>query len=317
MISAENFDNILEARCFGSNLSENKSISNADSFSKSLVGFNPDNVVYTSHTLPAATPSLENIQEASNLIISGVPGITFTQTASTFAQEFIWDNYIATTSITAYNTYGINRFGGINIGGGYLNVTSDNDNIVTVQLPANYGGGISLSLNSVAVVDEKQMLKSFIKSNLLGKVPSRQKMNHSKTTDAELKARDTLRDVLTEKDWRRYITNGFIMVKSLISPKWYQIFNDYRRINVYLEGKIIQSICIHTDVPECPPTDHILNMLFLVEHSEQELYKLGNVSDSYLNYNQNSYIIGGNCALNTAQNLLSYSQAIKKTISIH
>ena len=80
----------------------------------------------------------------------------------------------------------------------------------------------------------------------------------------ELKAQETLRDMISESDWRKYVTNGYVMVKGQ-STKWYQVFRD-RRLAVYEGGKKICELCIHSQ--NCPPTDHVINMKTLLELDE-------------------------------------------------
>jgi len=121
----------------------------------------------------------------------------------------------------------------------------------------------------------KESIKQLIKNNLLIKVNNNRNCLASKHTPEEQKARDTLRDMLTEKEWRRYITNGFIMVKGSCSDYWYQIFSD-KNVRVYHQNKLINSICIHSD-RICPPTDHVINMKILVELDEKVLWANGNI----------------------------------------
>lgn len=96
----------------------------------------------------------------------------------------------------------------------------------------------------------------------------------------ELKARETLREYLSESEYRRYITNGFIMVRGSSTGYHYQVFGD-RRLRVYHKYKAIESICIHSQ--DCPPSDHVLNMKILIESDETEFRKLGNISKLYSN----------------------------------
>lgn len=121
----------------------------------------------------------------------------------------------------------------------------------------------------------KESIKQLIRNNLLIKVNNNRNCLASKYTPEEQKARDTLRDMLTEKEWRRYITNGFIMVKGSCSDYWYQIFSD-KNVRVYHQNKLINSICIHSD-RTCPPTDHVINMKILVELDEKVLWANGNI----------------------------------------
>jgi len=121
-------------------------------------------------------------------------------------------------------------------------------------------------------------LKHKMKTNLLIKVNSRAKPLTISVSPAEEIARFSLRDQITEAEWRRYVTNGFLMVKGA-SGRFYQIFNnDSNRVRVYFKNKQTHQICIHTD-KNCPPTDHVLNLKTLIEMDESLIWKAGNVSN--------------------------------------
>ena len=148
----------------------------------------------------------------------------------------------------------------------------------------------------------KNRVKSVIKNNLLIKVNSRQKPLQTKARIEEQRARLTLRDMLSEQDWRRYVTNGFIMVKGSFDY-WYQIFAS-SGVNVYKHGKKVHYICIHTD-NTCPPSDHVINMKLLVEFDEAALWKGGNIRQVYN---------GGNLAFQSNsinQSLVEHYRAMK------
>ncbi len=132
------------------------------------------------------------------------------------------------------------------------------------------------SLISIVNKEEtlKNTIKSIIKSNLLIKKDVRQRALANKISEQEIKARMTLRDQISERDWRRYLTNGFVLIKG-ISGRYYQVFNDQRHIKVYNKGKLTDEICIHTDASECPPTDHILNMMLLIQNDENLIWTKG------------------------------------------
>lgn len=121
-----------------------------------------------------------------------------------------------------------------------------------------------------------QESKRRLRTNLLIKVRSRHDPLRQDCSPQEMQARLLLRDLLSERDWRRYCTNGFIMVRGS-SGKWYQIFQNQRRTNVYENGKLTHSLCIHTD-RVCPPTDHLINLKTMVELDEPAIWKLSNVS---------------------------------------
>lgn len=91
----------------------------------------------------------------------------------------------------------------------------------------------------------------------------------------EVKARETLREMITESEWRRYLTNGFIMVRAP-SGLDYQIFGRGDRLKVFKANELVESVCIHTS-HECPPTDHVINMKVLLEIDEEAVRKGGNI----------------------------------------
>lgn len=97
-------------------------------------------------------------------------------------------------------------------------------------------------------------------------------------TKEERKAMMTLRDLVSERQYRRYLTNGFIMVQGE-SGLYYQIFNDQRNIKVWKDNEVQYQICIHTD-RNCPPTDHVINCKMMIDFDEKEVWRGGNVSGS-------------------------------------
>jgi len=146
--------------------------------------------------------------------------------------------------------------------------------------------------------------------------------NHSKE---ELKARETLRDQISEKEWRRYLVNGYVLIKGtrcffevdteskkllrgLQGPFVYQIFNDQRHIKVYAKGKLVKEICIHTSASECPPTDHILNMMMIIKHDEADLWDLGNIHEISKPAFRTERVLGND------KNLVEYYQSLKHPI---
>lgn len=120
-----------------------------------------------------------------------------------------------------------------------------------------------------------QAVKDRMKDNLRIPVRSRSKIAHIRVTPQELKARQTLRDFITEKDWRRYITNGFIMVRGR-SGKFYQLFADRSHTVVWEHNEKVKELCVRTD-ESCPPTDHVITMKALVELDEGQIWNESNI----------------------------------------
>ena len=133
----------------------------------------------------------------------------------------------------------------------------------------------SCSLTFLPRISIFEEIKEAIKTNVLIKINYRQQFKAERLSESEIKARNSLRDMITEADWRKYITNGFVIAKGK-SGKFYQIFKDQRKVRVYEHGNFINEICIHTDAV-CPPTDHVINIKLLVEYQEDHLWKNGNI----------------------------------------
>jgi len=122
----------------------------------------------------------------------------------------------------------------------------------------------------------KEVIKEVLKKNIKIIIPSRQETLTIQASIAEMKARTTLRDMLSEKDFRKYLINGFVMVQG-DTGKWYQIFMKQKHVRVYERGKFIKELCIHTAAKECPPTDHALHLKIMVECDEQAIWDNSNL----------------------------------------
>jgi hypothetical protein len=170
-------------------------------------------------------------------------------------------NRIGTFCLTNWDSH-------ISVDGKYEGVSSLPEKI-KVQAP----GVHSLVLPFVM----EHTIRNIIKQNLLIRTVNRNcyfsKMN---VTPAEELARAALRDQITEAEWRRYVTNGFLMHQGN-SKFWYQIFASNDKIKVYKDNKLTHQICLHSD-PSVPPTDHVLNLKTLVEMDESLIWREGNIS---------------------------------------
>jgi hypothetical protein len=211
---------------------------------------------------------------------------------------YVWDgaNYLvsgtATTTVTTGSiTYTNTGTGAVTIystpsgGTGFANYSVDYNAATAIVSSYDYGqyytidGGGTLTVNGVIT---EEMRKNFasqekrarLRQNMVVRSVSRQ-IEIKQRSAAELVARRTLRDMLLESEYRRYLTNGFIMVKGA-SGKFYQIFSDQRHIKVYEKGVLTDELCIRT-VENCPPTDHVISMKLMAELEEHNLWKESNV----------------------------------------
>lgn len=156
----------------------------------------------------------------------------------------------------------------------------DNQSILKYRFYADMdnNGFVTYNLDNFNIVpnSKKELFKQNIKSNLKAINSSKKTRSYSNSLSfQEQKARNTLRDLITEKEWRRYLTNQYVMIKGHLTNNYYQVFATGGMMNVYQKGKLIATHCIHTH-KSCPPTDHILNVLFLAKYDESTLLAAGN-----------------------------------------
>jgi len=139
-----------------------------------------------------------------------------------------------------------------------------------------------LSKGHTPLFDPIEMTKRISKLNTnLKAINKRTKSkNRSELTNPELKARTTLRDQISEKAWKRYVTNGYVLVNG-DSGKVYQVFANHkgRHIKVYEKGKHIHDLCIHSE--EVPDSDHVMNCMLLIGSDEDEFIKQCNKHSAY------------------------------------
>lgn len=102
----------------------------------------------------------------------------------------------------------------------------------------------------------------------------------SNVSENEQIALDTLREMITEKEFRQYLKYGFISVQGN-SKNIYQIFRNEHHIKVWKNGKLIEEICICLTDFKIPLTDKIIAFKIMIESDEKEFHKFGNVYPMY------------------------------------
>jgi len=97
----------------------------------------------------------------------------------------------------------------------------------------------------------------------------------TKNTDEEIVALESLREMLTESEWRRYLKRGFIVVRG-DSGREYQLFKNKWHAKIREKGKVVAEICSRLNMP-VPPTDNIIAFKAMIQADEKAFEKAGNV----------------------------------------
>lgn len=117
-------------------------------------------------------------------------------------------------------------------------------------------------------------VKDVVKNNLLIKTKYRSEL--TRFNGVELKAIETLREIISESEFRKFIAYGFITVIAASGRK-YQILRNQNHIKVWKAGKLEEEICIRIADDKVPKTDKLIAFKTMIEANEDEFRKLGNV----------------------------------------
>jgi len=105
-------------------------------------------------------------------------------------------------------------------------------------------------------------------------IPSRTPIKAA-AEEREMRARQTLRRMLGDDDFQRFLRNGFVSVRAN-SGKVYQIYPGHGMTVVYDRGTPIEKLCVvlHGDFT---PTDSLIARYVMILHDEADFRALANV----------------------------------------
>lgn len=161
-------------------------------------------------------------------------------------------------------------------------VYGDDFVVISNSIPIYCPSGSSLTIsnsffNASLIISKQEEFKNRIQSNLIIDVKSRSDAaQYPGETEPERRALETLREVVTEAEFRKYLRYGFVLVKGE-SGKTYQVFKNKSHCRVWLNGKLIEEVCVRIKDKEVPLTDNVIAFKTMIEASEADFKKLGNV----------------------------------------
>jgi len=148
---------------------------------------------------------------------------------------------------------------------GSMGLNIDNDDSVSI-FPNNFPKS------------PRSIKRENIKKNLAIHFKSRaNRVNPLKNlSENEQRAIETLREEITESEFRKYIKYGFVLVKGQ-SGKTYQIYRNESHTKVWKNGRVIEEICVKIKNHKIPPTDNVIAFSNMIQIDEEEFRKIGNV----------------------------------------
>jgi hypothetical protein len=127
---------------------------------------------------------------------------------------------------------------------------------------------------SVTTVPTKNSLfTEKLKSNLVIVVKSRVETLQA-ASPAERVALETLREFISESEFRKYLRYGFVLVKGK-SGDTFQVFRNRSHTKVWRNGQVVEEVCVR--IQNVPPTDSVIAFRNIIQSDEEAFRKLGNV----------------------------------------
>jgi hypothetical protein len=124
---------------------------------------------------------------------------------------------------------------------------------------------------------KQDLERARLRNNLSIQIKSRANASlYPGESEPERKALETLREVITEEEFRKYLRYGFVLVKGK-SGATYQVFRNQAHCKVWLNGRVIEEVCVRIKDEQVPKTDKVIAFKIIIEASEEEFKKLGNV----------------------------------------
>jgi hypothetical protein len=124
--------------------------------------------------------------------------------------------------------------------------------------------------------DSKAITQARLKSNLVIQVRSRANLIDKNVAENERIALDTLREVVSETEFRKYLKYGFVLVQGK-SGDTYQVFRNKSHTKVWRNGELVEEICVRLQDSNVPATDNVIAFKTMIETNEAEFKKCGNV----------------------------------------
>lgn len=141
------------------------------------------------------------------------------------------------------------------------------------------GTGIDSSNYESYTNSLKDIRRTLLRTELRNKlyIDIRVRNGSIKHTDGpESVALETLRQDISEREYRKYIKYGFLLVKGK-SGAIYQIFQNRAHTKVWKDGRLIEEVCVRIKDKSIPATDNVIAFKNIIECDEESFKKLGNV----------------------------------------
>lgn len=131
-----------------------------------------------------------------------------------------------------------------------------------------------MAIQPVSIGDK---IREIIRANM-SPVFTRRRYSHiqSAADEREIRARETLRHIIGEQDYNRFLRRGFVSVRAK-SGRLYVIYPGHSLTGVYEDGKLIERLCGDLQ-GGFTPTDSLLTRYCLILYDEDQFRSRCNVT---------------------------------------
>ena len=121
----------------------------------------------------------------------------------------------------------------------------------------------------------QQKLQEIIKTRHAPAIHRRKALNHTKDI-REQRARQTLKQIIGEKQYRAYLRFGFVSICAKSGLVYQLPGNSSHRVKVFRNGQFIENLCVYLK-GHFPPTDQLIVEYLMILNNEQEFRSLANI----------------------------------------
>ncbi len=207
-------------------------------------------------------PSVTIVAKYATQVINSIENNIWYQTGASTAATTSW-GYYPTTSGPLYQHVNIQCGNGVTVGADWAICSHAwGDCPPPKPLPVS------------------ERMRQIIQSRMAPKIiiPSRKPVK-TEAEEREVRARETLCNILGPDRFQRFLRNGFVSVQAP-SGKVYQIYPGHGQTVVYNKGKPIEKMCVVFRGDFCP-TDSLITRMLMIMHDEAGFRKKANVSSHY------------------------------------
>lgn len=152
------------------------------------------------------------------------------------------------------------------------------NDIYTTENSRSFTTGSATGINWISFTPptREEQLRQMLKQKLTPQILFKRNGLSIPLKDPEKRARETLKNIVGEDRFKRYLKHGFLTLKGK-SGLIYQIFPGHEMTKVWKNGEFIEKMCVVFVDSSVPPTDSVIMRMLVILDDEDAFRKRANV----------------------------------------